>query len=186
MDDWKVIASFSGSVPERVVSASFTVVNNEFRLFISKDRTIAGDWRENRRAAEWAAWTWTQNGNERGIILLTDVLQGTSIGVSATIPTPFDFQARGNAAIAETALRELRDRFIEHIDAMLMPVDLPAAPAPRSKSPIEHAIETFYRRRARNPKITLKQVCEELGVNYASTRVAKVAYDKRRRPRKKD
>ncbi len=50
----------------------------------------------------------------------------------------------------------------------------------------EDVIRKYYRRHARNPKITLKQVCAEMGVNYASIRVTKVAYDKRRRHSHKD
>lgn len=88
-----------------------------------------------------------------------------------------------------------------NVDAPLMPEELPApgtpapaVPAAQQATPAESTgklspdkvIETFYRRKARNSKITLKQVCAEMGVNYDSIRVAKVAYDKRRRRRHKD
>lgn len=57
--------------------------------------------------------------------------------------------------------------------------------AERKPTPNE-VIEKYYRRRARNPKITLKRVCVEMGVNYHSIRTAKVAYDKRRKRGHKD
>ncbi len=47
-------------------------------------------------------------------------------------------------------------------------------------APADRVIETYYRRHARNPKITLKQVCTEMGADYGYIRKRKVAYDKRR------
>jgi hypothetical protein len=50
----------------------------------------------------------------------------------------------------------------------------------------DEVIATYYRRHAHNRKISLKQVCEDLNVNYGSIRVAKVAYDKRRKRGRSD
>lgn len=47
----------------------------------------------------------------------------------------------------------------------------------------EDVIKRYYRRHARNPKITLKQVCEEMGARYDSIRAAKYHYDRRRKRR---
>ncbi len=50
-----------------------------------------------------------------------------------------------------------------------------------TKRELRVAVITYYRRRARNPKITLREVCEHMGVNYQSVRNYKVLYDKTRK-----
>lgn len=47
------------------------------------------------------------------------------------------------------------------------------------------AIITYYRRHARGSKVTLKEICEQLGVDYGYTRVIKVVYDRNRKKPKK-
>ena len=47
----------------------------------------------------------------------------------------------------------------------------------------DEVIEKYYRAHAQNRRITLKQVCADMGAKYDSIRVAKVAYDKRKRKR---
>jgi hypothetical protein len=60
-------------------------------------------------------------------------------------------------------------------------------PATYDKKPTpDDVIATYYRRHTHNRKISLKQVCEDLHVNYNSIRVAKVAYDKRRKRGRSD
>jgi hypothetical protein len=60
------------------------------------------------------------------------------------------------------------------------------APATERSPTANQVIAIFYRRHSHNRKVTLKQVCEDLNVNYDSIRVAKVAYDKRRRRKGSD
>ncbi|MDP9314132.1 MAG: hypothetical protein M3R24_25175 [Chloroflexota bacterium] len=57
----------------------------------------------------------------------------------------------------------------------------PESPAPTG----DKVIETYYRRHARNPKITLKQVCAEMGADYGYIRKRKSMYDKLKRAHKK-
>lgn len=58
--------------------------------------------------------------------------------------------------------------------------------AAREKIAIRRAVITYYRRHARNPKITLKQVCEELGLNYQTVKNYKAVYDTvRKKPKPK-
>ncbi len=57
----------------------------------------------------------------------------------------------------------------------------PESPAPTG----DKVIETYYRRHARNPKITLKQVCVEMGADYGYIRKRKSMYDKLKRAHKK-
>jgi len=46
------------------------------------------------------------------------------------------------------------------------------------------AIITYYRRHARGSRVTLKEICEQYGVDYGYTRVIKVQYDRnRKRPK---
>lgn len=80
------------------------------------------------------------------------------------------------------------DPYFERIwSALLDTYGSPSTPVVSGKTltPNE-VIATFYRRHSHNKKITLKQVCDDLGVNYDSIRVAKVAYDKRRRRKGSD
>lgn len=58
-------------------------------------------------------------------------------------------------------------------------------PRPQSKWRIRAAIITYYRRKARGSRVTLKEICDQMELNYDSVRVAKVAYDKQRRRGKK-
>lgn len=50
----------------------------------------------------------------------------------------------------------------------------------RPKPLHEQVYERWRRRKAKNPKITLRQVCEELGVSYAAISSAKYRAEKRR------
>jgi hypothetical protein len=59
------------------------------------------------------------------------------------------------------------------------PVEQPRKPTGRD------VIERYNRAHARNPKITLKQVCAEMNVNYASIRALKSRYAKQKRPKRK-
>jgi len=49
---------------------------------------------------------------------------------------------------------------------------------------IKQAIASYELRHKQNRKITLRQVCEEFGVNYGSTRVLKSRYAKQKRKHK--
>jgi hypothetical protein len=53
------------------------------------------------------------------------------------------------------------------------------------KIPAKDVLREFDERRKTNPRLELKQFCAELGVNYASIRVAKTRRDKERRKHKK-
>lgn len=45
-------------------------------------------------------------------------------------------------------------------------------------------IITYYRRHARGSRVTLKELCEQAGVDYGYTRLIKVQYDRnRKRPK---
>lgn len=46
-------------------------------------------------------------------------------------------------------------------------------------------IEHYNRRHAQDPKVTLKEVCREAGVNYASIRALRSRYAKQKKPRRK-
>jgi len=61
---------------------------------------------------------------------------------------------------------------------MTLPPQIPRRPGP------DQVIEAFYRKHAQNKKITLKQVCEELGADYGYIRKRKVAYDMRKKSKR--
>ncbi len=45
-------------------------------------------------------------------------------------------------------------------------------------------LEIYNRAHGQNPNISLKQVCEELNVNYASVRALKSRYAKQKKPKR--
>lgn len=55
----------------------------------------------------------------------------------------------------------------------------------QSESLIKQAIDRYERLHKLDRKVTLKQICAELGVNYGSARVLKSRYAKQKRKRKK-
>lgn len=60
----------------------------------------------------------------------------------------------------------------------------------RKAQPIERkptareVLQRYNRAHAQNPKITLKQICEEMNVNYASIRALKSRYTKQRKAKR--
>lgn len=53
--------------------------------------------------------------------------------------------------------------------------------AAKNRRLAREAIITYYRRRARGSRVTLKEICEQVGVHYGYTRQIKVVYDQNRR-----
>lgn len=45
-------------------------------------------------------------------------------------------------------------------------------------------IERYNRAHGQNPKITLRQICEQMNVNYASIRALKSRYAKQKKPKR--
>ena len=99
--------------------------------------------------------------------------------------------AESRTQVIGTCAIPLVDSYLERLWGKLIrvfaPSGRPQPPAERSKPLTPDAvIGIYYRRHSHDRKITLKQVCEDLGANYASIKVAKVAYDKRRRRKRSD
>lgn len=55
----------------------------------------------------------------------------------------------------------------------------------QNKPLIQQAIARYEREHKQNRKVTFKQICEQMGVNYASARVLKSRYAKQKKKRKK-
>ena len=57
--------------------------------------------------------------------------------------------------------------------------------AAKNRRIAREVIVTYYRRHARGSRVTLKELCEQAGLDYGYCRVIKVQYDKnRKRPAK--
>ena len=54
----------------------------------------------------------------------------------------------------------------------------------KRKPTARDVIERYNRAHGQNPHITLKQVCAEMDVNYASIRALKSRYAKQKRPKR--
>jgi hypothetical protein len=65
----------------------------------------------------------------------------------------------------------------------LLAAEIEASTTPERIS-ADEVIRRFYRRRKYNPNLQLKDISKEFGISYAYLRKRKVAFDKRRKPRK--